>query len=183
MAAALAPRGVRVALVGLLGAQGSGRRTVAAHLAARHGFERVVLEAPVRQAAALLFDINEFRFASASMERAPLRAGGPSAREIADGLRVAAEAFRGPFLPELAAPTIEMLLRGRGNVVVEDVGCDAAVALVRRLGGELWLAEAGFEDPARPGQALWARSVADRELCTGGDTRDTLAHVDELLLP
>lgn len=179
MAAVPVPRSVRVALVGMLGAQCSGRRTVAAHLAARHGFERVAFEAPVRQAATLLFDIGDFRFASAALERAPLRPGGPSAREIADALRSAAEAFRGPFLPELAAPGIELLLRGRGSVVVEDVTCDAGVALVRRLGGELWLADAGFEDPQR---ALWARAVADRELRTGGDTRATLAHVDELLV-
>ena len=96
--AAPALRAPRVALVGLIGAPGSGRRTVAAHLAARHGFERVAPEAPVREAAALLLDIGAFRFASAAMERAPLRPCGPSARELVEALRAAAEGLRGPFL-------------------------------------------------------------------------------------
>jgi hypothetical protein len=173
------PVPLRVALVGLIGSPGSGRRTVASHLAARHGFQRVVLEAPVRDAAALLFDISPFHYASASIERAPLRPGGPSPRELTDALRSAAEAFRGPFLPELGAPGVEMLMRARTGVVIEDVCCDGGAALVRRLGGELWVADAGWED--RAGFSLWARSVADRELRTGGDSRATLAHVDELL--
>lgn len=167
----------RMRLVALVGGDGSGRRTLARHIARVHGFERVSLEWPLRRAVCEVFGVPRGAFESAAAANAVCGPQGcTSPRALVHCLREAGGGFRGSdaFLAKLAESDLRLRLRRGASLVVEDVATRTEAEVLLRLGGELW--RVGDSAPE------WLRGLEHVALCTDQPVQHTCDDADLLLL-
>ena len=153
-------------LIGLVGRRGVGKDTAADYLVARHGFRKQAFARPIKEACALLFQVDPKVFEDRASKETPLRYG-LSPRQMAQ--LVGTDFFRNQVSPTFWLDYFQGWYEAHRNeaVVVTDVRFQNEVDLIKQLGGEVWRI---VRDPGSP------LTEADSHISETGI--DSLEHID-----
>lgn len=124
-------------LIGLVGRRGVGKDTVGDYLVSRHGFRKQAFARPIKEACALLFQVDPLVFEDRTLKETPLKYN-LSPRQMAQ--LVGTDFFRNQVSPTFWLDYFEDWLASHRDeaVVVTDVRFQNEVDLIRKLGGEVW---------------------------------------------
>jgi len=125
-------------LVGLTGKAGVGKDTLADYLVARHGFAKLSLAAPLKEAINGLFGFTPEQWDDREWKERVIDWIGKSPRQLAQtiGTEWGRECIAEDIWLRIAQRRIEQLLaEGYKGVVISDVRFDNEASFVRRLGG------------------------------------------------
>ena len=145
-------------LIGLVGRRGVGKDTVGDHLVSRHGFRKQSFAGPIKEACALLFQVDPAAFEDRVRKEQPLKYG-LSPRQMAQ--LVGTDFFRNQVSPTFWLDYFEQWYDAHRHeaVVVTDVRFQNEVDLIHKLGGEVWRI---VREPSCP------RSKADEHISEAG---------------
>lgn len=140
----------RAAVVCLAGVSGAGKDTAGRHMRRRHGFQRVSIADPLKEAVAELFGMSRRQLWGHMRDTRDPRLG-KTPRELYQWfgracVEVDPEVWIRPFRDRVR----EILSRG-GQVVCTDLRTRDELQIVRSLGGAVWLIER--EGAGAPGTA------------------------------
>lgn len=148
-------------LIGLMGAAGAGKSTVAEHLCDYYEYERLTFAGPIKIMLAAGFDLTEEQLYGTE-KNTPLECfGGKSTREAMQTLGT--EWGRGLW-PDIWLYAMQQHLRDYPceRVVIEDVRFENEVSMIRNLGGSIWIIRRQSVEPihnTHSSEAGWVATV------------------------
>jgi hypothetical protein len=156
-------------LIGLVGRRGVGKDTAGDYLVARHGFRKRAFARPIKEACALLFQIDPLAFEDRVLKETPMKYG-LSPRQMAQV--VGTDLFRNHVSPTFWLDYFEDWYKAHRDeaVVVTDVRFQNEVDLIKALGGEVWHIKR---------QSSLPRDAADSHASEAGV--DSLVHVSHTI--
>lgn len=130
-------------LIGLCGAAGSGKNTVADHLQRRHGWIQFGFADPVYAAVSAATGIPVLRLRDREEKEKPIEWLGKSPRELLQtlGTEWGRNTVRDDIWVQIAmrqAAKCHQYLRGAAGVAITDVRFENEVAAIKAAGGRIW---------------------------------------------
>jgi hypothetical protein len=139
-------------LIGLVGPSGSGKDEVARILGRRWGFVRVAVADPIKEATAVIFDLDREHLWGSRKNEVVVRIGMTSReafQRVGDGLRAVEP---GLWLTLFVRRVLEAQRTGQ-RVVCPDVRTHDEVAAIGSLGGQVWrVVRPGAGAPGKAGK-------------------------------
>lgn len=174
-------------LIGITGRAGSGKDTVAGYLQHRYGFEPMAFADPLKEAAAILFNLPVYYFHDRELKEQVIEDWGMSPRRMAQVFGT--EAVRANFGADFWIKRWLQEYRSRvvsTNVVLTDVRFNNEAQAVRDLGGTIvHIERPGFTcldlaASAHVSEAGAVRRPVDKVVLNDGSIDDLFAKVDDL---
>jgi predicted kinase len=172
-------------LIGLCGAAGSGKDTVAAILREKAAFYRVAFAEPLYQMVAVVTGLMPEDLQDREVKEAVIPWLGKSPRQMLQSLGTewGRSMVKDSVWIDLATRRIEQLQASGRSVVVTDVRFENEAEAIRSLGGELWrvVRPAGCvasEAMRHSSEAGLSAGLIDREIANTGSLGDLANAVD-----
>lgn len=139
-------------VVGITGAAGSGKDTIAGHLTARYAYMRIAMADPLKRALNVMFNFKMEQWDDRVWKETDIPWLGASPRKLAQ--TIGTEWGRDLINPDLwvllAERSTRSLLALGHMVVIPDIRFENEVRMIQRLGGEIWKVTRADTGPVNP---------------------------------
>ena len=173
-------------IIGLSGAAGAGKDTVADHLIEAYGYKKISFAAPIKRAIEAMFDVGDEIWARDVKEEPQENLLGFSPRHLAQTLGTEWGRTQAPnFWVDLALMHASHILADGGRVVISDVRFNNEAMFIQKMGG----AVVGIIRPSVENKSVRqhiSEAGVDEDLVTAvllnnGSVRQVPAKVDDIL--
>lgn len=178
-------------LIGVCGAAGSGKGTLAASLVRRHGFSEIAFADPIYAAVSAMTEIPVCALKDRSLKERPIEWLGRSPRELLQilGTEFGRKMISDSIWVEAGMRRISRLRRYGESVVVADVRFQNEANAIRTAGGVIWMVTREHHESCLSGAAATHESesgispdLVDAVVANNGTFLELEAQVDAALL-
>jgi hypothetical protein len=168
-------------IIGLTGASGSRKTSVAKHLKRQHGYARMHAGKPVKKAAQA-FGVTDYHTDADGRDNPTALLGGARPRDLMEAIGNAVSEATPHAIPAMLQRRVAAKLATGRSLVVDGIRTAQQADVVRRLGGMIVRTDNGKPvDPTKPMDRRASAIKVDYTIDTSGKKSERKAAVDKML--